>query len=27
VPWKWYTGTTGELNEQLAGMSIMDLYD
>lgn len=27
VPWKWYTGATGELNDQLAAMSIMDLYD
>ena len=27
VPWKWYTGATGALNDQLAGMSIMDLYD
>jgi hypothetical protein len=27
VPWKWYTGATGALNDQLAGMSIFDLYD
>jgi hypothetical protein len=27
VPWKWYTGVTGALNDQLAGMDLFDLYD